>query len=435
MTTVGDVLAGALRARGIGAVYGAPTPGLTVVPVAGSATAGLFAEAHGRVRPTGAATVDDGVLSLTGASSPTAGTTPGTAPGATPPAAPVPVASEVELLDALGGGATQLRLDVDLGRPSDGAPVPAAPAVDRWVEPSDELVDRLLEAERPVLLVGPGLVRAGAVPGLHALAAVAHLGVLNTWGAKGVFDWRSRHHLATAGLQRDDYVLGGLADADLVVTCGLDPDEAPTDQWQLAPAVDVAPGALDPLSARWLRAATDIVVPPLRAGLADVTQRGWAVDAGPLPPSRVTRTYAQLFGTGGLLAADAGVAGFWVARTYATTELGAVQVPGRRRPGLAVACVAVARLADPHRRALAVVDALDEASEQALAAAGASGVAVPVEVWAEDGPSLEAEAHAARAEAAAGADRPAPLVIGTDRTQRAEIEAVAGPVVAWGGVR
>ena len=55
----------------------------------------------------------------------------------------------------------------------------------------------------------------------------ASLGVLNTWGAKGVFDWRSRHHLATAGLQEHDFALAGLGDADLIVATGVDPDEAP----------------------------------------------------------------------------------------------------------------------------------------------------------------------------------------------------------------
>ena len=62
-----------------------------------------------------------------------------------------------------------------------------------------------------------------AVPGLHDLAVSAGIGVLNTWGAKGVFDWRSQHHLATIGLQADDFVLSGLDEADLIIATGLDP--------------------------------------------------------------------------------------------------------------------------------------------------------------------------------------------------------------------
>ena len=74
-----------------------------------------------------------------------------------------------------------------------------------------------------VLLAGPGIVSHMAVPGLHDLAVSAGIGVLNTWGAKGVFDWRSQHHLATIGLQADDFVLSGLGEADLIIATGLDP--------------------------------------------------------------------------------------------------------------------------------------------------------------------------------------------------------------------
>src|SRR4029079_1263754 len=88
----------------------------------------------------------------------------------------------------------------------------------------------------------PGVVRAAAVPGLHAFAAAGRLGVLNTWGAKGVFDWRSRHHLATAGLQAEDFALGGLADADLIVAVGVDGGEAPADRWRaLGPGPETSP--------------------------------------------------------------------------------------------------------------------------------------------------------------------------------------------------
>ena len=66
------------------------------------------------------------------------------------------------------------------------------------------------------------------MPGLHDLAVSAGVGVLNTWGAKGVFDWRSRHHLATIGLQADDFVLSGLDQADLIIATGLDQPSLPT---------------------------------------------------------------------------------------------------------------------------------------------------------------------------------------------------------------
>ena len=111
------------------------------------------------------------------------------------------------------------------------------------------------------------------------------------------------------------------------MAAGVDPAEAGGDAWRLAPAVEVPPGALDPLSERWSRPAAPIAVPPLRSALATVTQQGWASTASPLAPTLVTRHYGQVFGAGGLVAADPGVAGYWVARTFATTTLGGVWCP------------------------------------------------------------------------------------------------------------
>jgi hypothetical protein len=120
------------------------------------------------------------------------------------------------------------------------------------------------------------------------------------------------------------------------------------------------------------------------------------------------------------VAADPGVAGFWVARTFATTDLGGVQVPAAADTGgFAVACATVARLRSPSRPALAVVDGPLEGeeggpAETAREAAARLGVAVPLAVWDGDGPRLTAEDH-------------------LDRLQVAVV-AAAGAVVAWGGL-
>ena len=292
-----------------------------------------------------------------------------------------------------------------------------------------EVVEAIDAAERPVVLAGPEVVRDGAVDGLHALAERASLGVLNTWGAKGVFDWRSPHHLATAGLQAWDFERGGLADADLIITTGLDEREllAP---WQLAPTVDVRPSALALAAERVAPRQREIVVPPLRADLAAVTQRGWTATAAPLSPTKVTQHYSEVLGDGGLVAADPGTAGYWVARTFATQRLGGVHVTAHRdHAGFAVACCAVARLAEPGRPVLAVVDGVDGSTALALETAERLGVAVPVEVWSDDGRSLDAPAHLARLhDLVRDGGR---VTIATDSSQLDEMRAVAGPIVAW----
>jgi thiamine pyrophosphate-dependent acetolactate synthase large subunit-like protein len=295
--------------------------------------------------------------------------------------------------------------------------------------PLPSTVDAIDSAERVVVLAGPGVVLWHAVDGLRACAERASVGVLNTWGAKGVFDWRSPHHLATVGLQARDFELGGLADADLIVTTGLDEHEVRGD-WRLAPTVDVLPSSLAALAERVIPRDREIAVPPLRSELAAVTQAGWERTNAPLPPTKVTQHYSQLLGDGGLVAADPGAAGYWVARTFATQQLGGAQVPARRKlRGFAVACCTVARLADHDRAVLAVVDEIDDLTALALETAQRLGVTVPVEVWTDDGDALDAAGHLQRLHDLVRDGGQA--AIATDASQLDEMLTVAGPIIAW----
>ena len=411
---------------GIDATYGAPFGDLEVVRVPDT-VAPLFAAAHHAVHgERGAAHRGDGVFWL-----------PGLDPG---PAHIVEVDSAEALLAAgpalSSAGAVELRLHLDPGEPVEDSVPPPAGSDDTWMEPADEMVDAVRAATVLLVLAGPGVVNHRAVPGLHDLAVSAGVGVLNTWGAKGVFHWRSRHHLATIGLQADDFMLSGLNRADLIIAAGLDPRESPEERWRLAPALIVPPAGLASLAERCgPRRHTSLTMPPLRSRLADVTQRGWGVEVPPLPPSRVTMHYAECVAAGALVAADAGGAGFWVARTLGTTRLGAVIVPPTSAPGFAAACVAVSLLRQPSRPALAVIDFADvEATTSVVQAAAALGIGVPVEAWDPDGDRLDADAHRERLRRLVLGGVPAgntPCTLATDPRQLPEMIEAAGPIVAW----
>ena len=348
MITAGELLTRVLRARGVDATYGVRLPGVGVTEVE-AAVAPVMAAAHRRVHGRAAAVSDgDG---LRWAEGPT-----------------VVVTDSAGVAAAVDAGS--VRLDLDLSAPAPDVVPVAAPPADRWLAVDPDIVSALAAARSPAALIGPGVVAEGAVPGLHAVATALSIGVLNTWGAKGVFDWRSRHHFATVGLQARDFQLGGLASADLLLTSGLDPLEAPAGLWRLAPVVDVRPGALGPLAQEISRPRVELDLPPLRTGLAAVTQDGWTRTAAPLAPTRVTLHYGLVFGAGGLVAADPGTAGYWVARTFSTTELGSAIVPaGRGEHSFAVACALVARLRRPGRPVLAVAD--DASGAESLLACGA----------------------------------------------------------------
>jgi thiamine pyrophosphate-dependent acetolactate synthase large subunit-like protein len=296
-----------------------------------------------------------------------------------------------------------------------------------WQEPTAAVLDRLRSAARPLVLAGPGVVRDGAVAGLNALAVAGSLGVVNTWGAKGIFDWRSRHHLATVGLQARDAELAGVRDADLLVCVGVDDLEAAPDLWRTVPTLDVPTAMLGPLSEAWSRPRVEITMPPLRERLAAATQAGWAATGAPLAPSQVTRNYGDVVSRGGVVAGDPGLAGFWVARTLGTTRPGAVHVPAEAdRAGFAVACAVVARRRWPEAPALAVVDSL---TPEVLAMVG-PGIAV--EVWSDDGESLDADAHAARLATLLASGGVAHVRTRPD--QLAAMLDAAGPVTAWDGL-
>ncbi len=292
-----------------------------------------------------------------------------------------------------------------------------------------EVADAIDAADRPVVLAGPGVVLDGAVEGLRSLAERAGVGVLNTWGAKGVFDWRSPHHLATAGLQERDFERGGLADTDLIVATGIDDREAVA-EWRLASVVEVPPAHLQEVAGGIRPRRRDLTVPPLRADLARITQAGWERTAAPLPPTKVTQHYSEVLGDGGLVAADPGRAGYWVARTFATQQLGGAQVTADPDgQGFAIACCTVARLEQPDRPVLAVVDRIDDRTGLALDTARRLGVTVPVEVWDDQGDALDAGAHLARLRGLVAAGGQA--TIATDPAQLDEMLAVAGPIIAW----
>ena len=304
------------------------------------------------------------------------------------------------------------------------------PAEERWVAPSDDLVARVQAAKRPLVLAGPGVVADGAIPGLNALASAADLGVVNTWGAKGIFDWRSRHHLATVGLQQRDAELAGVPECDLLLCTGVDDAEADPALWRVAPeVVDVPTGMLSPLAEVWSRQRGGIAMPALRDRLAGVTQGGWAATGTPIMPSQVTRTYGEIVAAGGTVAADPGIAGYWTARTLGTTRPGAVHVPAERdTAGFAVACAVVARRLNPDAPALAVVDALTPVAEALLALDGQ----IAVEVWSPDGDALDVDRHRDRVWKVLREGGVVRLATRMDQLE-AMVDA-AGPVTAWGGL-
>jgi thiamine pyrophosphate-dependent acetolactate synthase large subunit-like protein len=244
---VAELVGRCLTALGATRVFGSTASGLSGIPglphvlVEDPALAVLLADAAGRIGDgPGVAILPNRVLRL------------GSQPGAR---AESFVLDDVEALPAALAAwdagsvfaAVEYQLAVDLDAP---APPHLEPVhLDDGTTASTLAPD--MAAVSSLVLAGPGVVRAHAVPALHEVAERLGAGVVNTWGAKGVYRWDSPFHFGTAGLQARDAELAGLTSAELVITTGLDPNEMPVDRWANGPVLDVDPRVLDALTYRW----------------------------------------------------------------------------------------------------------------------------------------------------------------------------------------
>ena len=426
--TVGDLLGRCLRALGGRRIFGVPAgaaglPGFEEWVVRDPAVAVLLADADGRVGTmAGLALLPDRRLRVS--------------------AQPGGLAEEVVIDDAdavpavlaswpLAGTlpCVEYRLELDLD-----APAPAGIEPLR-LQPDAGQVQVLAPSMAELamaVLVGPGVVRAGQVEGLHRFATEAGVGVVNTWGAKGVFVWDSPFHSGTAGLQERDFVLAGLPEAELVVVSGLDPAEVVAEGWRAGQVLEVEPHELATLAMRWPEPTRRPERPRLYLELSEALRPTYVSDAVPLTPSRAAADLAAVLPPGGLVAADPGPAGLWVARAVPTREPGSVVVPSLPVRGFAAAAAVIGGL-DRRPTIGVVTDPLDDPSRALLALAERWGVPAVVEVWGADAELPAAAAHADGLRAALATGGVSVLGVPVDLSLTRLLVEVAGPVVAWGG--
>ncbi len=150
--------------------------------------------------------------------------------------------------------------------------------------------------------------------------------------------------MGTCGLQARDFELLDFASYDTIVATGTDLAESPKSV-SLAPLVDIPPTALGRLADRATPSSEPISSDALYARLSSVAQPGYADDRVPLHPARAVADVRTASPTGGVVVAEPGVAGLWVARTSPTTAPGSVVVPAIATPGIAAALGLVAACA------------------------------------------------------------------------------------------
>ena len=421
MPSVAELLATCLRAQGARRLFGdIALPGLSHVPVADAPTARLLADADGRLGPGAGVALSGSHLRV----SSHVGAVPDVLVVDDPADLPSVIARWA-MTDLYGAVALDLRVDLAAPAPEGAEPLAIERRPGRTVTLAPDLA-----ALGVLVLAGPGVVRAGRVPDLQRMAARGGFGVVNTWGAKGVFPWDDPHHFGTAGLQARDFELAGLLDAGVIVAVGIDPDEAPAARWSGAQVLEVDPEQLEALTLSWDAPAAVPPRPRLYLELSAAVGPLYQSTSVPLNPARAAAGLAAVRPVGGLVAADPGPAGLWVARAFPTTEPGSVVVPATPARGFAAAAALVAALDE--RPAIAVTTApLDDETHAVLELARALGLPLVLEVWG-DGEAADADAQLDRTSAALASGTVAVEHYPVDFTATEVLVDVAGDVVAWG---
>jgi hypothetical protein len=427
---LGEVLA----RLGVRRVFGEPMPGSGDPGVRNAAAALLLAEADGGVGSGLGACFDGSVLTLT------------SRPGA--PADHMHASSPSDVVDALvharehGSGAIAVELGFDPEREGDGA-VMTPPRRDPSIAPAlpaPELPTSGGPFTFDLMLAGSEVIRAGAVEALRQLADETGLGVLNVFTAKGLFRWDSPYHLGTAGLQLHDFALAGLAPDRPVLAVGVGSDEcpdailrdagiAPDGAWPVTRVAIERLGVLDGL----VHAAREgpPVLGELYHRLSAIAQPLYRVEDVPLNPARAASDVAESLPEGGVVTLEPSTAGWWVARTLPTTQLGSVRVPAAGRPGLALAAALVAAI--DGKPAIAVVEAPVGPENRALIDLARSLDAdLVVAVWGDDGGVSSPEDHRDQLHAALAKPGVTELAVPVAFGPATELlTEAAGPLAAW----
>ncbi|NOQ94881.1 MAG: acetolactate synthase large subunit, partial [Methylophaga sp.] len=90
------------------------------------------------------------------------------------------------------------------------------------IEQIERAADLISNAKNPIILAGNGVVRSKASQALSEFALTLGIPVANTFMAKGVIPFRHPMALGSVGLQSNDYISSGFANADVIICIGYD---------------------------------------------------------------------------------------------------------------------------------------------------------------------------------------------------------------------
>ena len=140
----------------------------------------------------------------------------------------------------------------------------------------------IVEARRPVLYVGGGVIRARACAELHVLAELTGIPVVTTLMARGAFPDSHPLHLGMPGMHGTVAAVGALQKSDLLITLGARFDDRVTGKLaSFAPEATIIHADIDPAEISKNRVADVPIVGDCREVIADlIVAIGVELEAG-----------------------------------------------------------------------------------------------------------------------------------------------------------
>jgi acetolactate synthase-1/2/3 large subunit len=270
-------------------------------------------------------------------------------------------------------GAVHLQLPEDVARAEvDGRPLPIGRTAETYSDGHSlrEAAKLIMDAERPIVLAGNGVIRDRAWTEVRKLIEKANLPLVNTFMAKGILPFNHPRNLFTVGGKPYPTGLRPLHEADLVIAIGFDLVEYDPATWNAdgrrrvlhihnVPAETDAhfPVELDLVGdLRYtLRALTDLVTSRPEPRVHD-SIRARRLEALATPPSpaeefahSVLWTLTERLPKEAIVIADVGLHKVWTARWYQPKEPGrTILFNGLAAMGASLPGAIAARLAQPN---------------------------------------------------------------------------------------
>jgi acetolactate synthase-1/2/3 large subunit len=280
-------------------------------------------------------------------------------------------------------GATHIELPEDIAADpvaEDAAPMPVRRTTYPKADPKslERATELMMNATRPVILAGNGVIRRRATSALRAFASSLGIGVTTTFMAKGVMDYRDPLAEPAVGLRAKEASQFGLEDADVVIAIGYDLVEWSPNQWNAQrrktiihvdsmpaeidwyylPAIEVVGEIADSLDAlRAALAAHHETWPTPNFGSDEEEElRRFADDSDmPLKPQRVIGAIRDALGDDDILISDVGAHKLWLSRLYPTAQPNTCIIAnGFAAMGIALPGAIAAKLVFPERKVIAV---------------------------------------------------------------------------------